>query len=125
MATQSLPPSAFRLPPSPLTAAGLELARQIGNRRGYLKQPFPQTRMLSLAAWQRQRFTVLTDLAELEAEAQTLYGTAAELLHAAGLGPEPARAECLDDIAHGSPIPPQHCRCARCLDTLARQGRAA
>jgi len=107
-----------------LTAAAVELARQISNHRGYLAQPFPSSRTLSLSAWFRQRFTVAQDLAELEAEAQTLCGTAAELLHAAGLGPEP-RAACLDDTAHGQPIAPEHCRCARCLDTLAARQRAA
>ena len=122
------------MPLRTLTAADLELARQIGNRRGYLAQPFPAHRALSLTSWRRQRYAVHAELTALEAEAQSLHGTVAALLAAAGLGGGKAEggrrkaeeiSECLDDTAHGGPIPPQHCGCAQCMDTLARQRRTA
>lgn len=70
---------------APLSAADVELARQIALRKGYVAQPFPASRALSLRSWHRQRFMVLQELSALEKTAIESHGTTAALLAAAGL----------------------------------------
>lgn len=102
-----------------LSAEALELARQISLRRGYLAARYPGTRGLSLASWHRQRKGVLDELSALEKQAIAEHGSVSDLLVSAGLPVRGEAVQCLDDLAHYTPVDAIHCPCPKCRAEVA------